>query len=128
MDDDYYPMPAFVHLQVADLDRATRYYAAALGFRVVVSMPSPAASPRLVQLRRSRYQDRLLRHTARPRASGAAAGEGVQVYVHVEDERDALAVLVKRVRGVGGVVAEGLIETPWNTREVRVRAGHGGNR
>src|SRR5438132_972220 len=65
--EDIYPMPAFAQLQVADLDRATRWYTNILGFRVIFAMPGHDGSPQLIHLRRSRYQDLLLVRPRQPR-------------------------------------------------------------
>jgi len=121
MEEEYYPMPAFAQLQVADLDRAARWYTEALGFRAIFTMPGPDGSPLLVHLRRSRYQDLLLLHAARPREFGVSADEGVQLGFQFEGDWEAFAALADRARGIGGATVEGPIETPWNTREVRVR-------
>jgi len=118
--EDIYPMPAFAQLQVADLDRATRWYTNILGFRVIFAMPGPDGSPQLIHLRRSRYQDLLLVRSRQPREPGIPAGVGVALYVQFEDDWDALATLAERARQTEGCVVEGPIDTPWNTREVKL--------
>lgn len=114
-------MPAFVQLQVANLDQATCWYAEALGFRAIFTMPGPDGSPLLVHLRRSRYQDLLLLRAARSRESAVPAGEGVRLYFQFEGGWEAFAALADRARGIGDATVEGPVETPWNTREVRAQ-------
>ena len=59
--EDFYPMPAFITLAVSDVIEVGRWYKEALGFRSVYDGPTgPDGKPRLVHLRRARYQDLLL--------------------------------------------------------------------
>ena len=81
MEEKYYPMPAFVQLQVADLDRAAHWYAEALEFRAIFTMPGPDGNPILIHLRRSRYQDILLVRAARgPQAARDASAPPARGY------------------------------------------------
>lgn len=125
VEEEYYPMPAFAQLQVADLDRAAHWYAEALEFRAIFTMPGPDGNPILIHLRRSRYQDLLLVRAARgpqaERDAGAPAGAGVRLYFQFEGDWDAFDALAERARRAGEGAVEGPIDTPWNTREVRAR-------
>ena len=42
--EEFYPMPAFAQLQVADLDRATQWYTEVLGFRNIFTIPGPGGA------------------------------------------------------------------------------------
>jgi catechol 2,3-dioxygenase-like lactoylglutathione lyase family enzyme len=116
--EEYYPMPAFAQLQVADLDQATRWYTDVLGFRSIFTMPGPGGAPLLAHLRRSRYQDLLLVRARKPRAPGVPVGVGVALYFQFEESFEALDALAERARQAGGTV-EGPANTPWNTREAQ---------
>ena len=56
--EDFYPMPMFINLEVADLPASVDWYQRALGFRVVFE--GPPGGPSMAHLRRDRYQDLLL--------------------------------------------------------------------
>jgi len=66
--EDFYPMPMFINLEVADLPASVDWYQRALGFRVVFE--GPPGEPPMAHLRRDRYQDLLL---------FPAPGEGVPI-------------------------------------------------
>jgi uncharacterized glyoxalase superfamily protein PhnB len=117
--EEYYPMPAFAQLQVADLDQATRWYIDVLGFRSIFTMPGPGGAPLLAHLRRSRYQDLLLVRARMPRAPGVPAGVGVALYFQFEESFEALDALAERARQAAGGSVEGPANTPWNTREAQ---------
>ncbi len=112
--EDFYPMPMFVNLQVADILQSSAWYQRALGFRVVFEMPS--GEPILVHLRRSRYQDILLF----PGGSGdpQQAGNGVIIQFQADDEP--VKDIAVRARSAGAREVHGPIERPWNVREVTV--------
>jgi catechol 2,3-dioxygenase-like lactoylglutathione lyase family enzyme len=108
---DIYGMPAFVTFVVADLARTVDWYTNGLDFIELFSMPGPDG-PRLVHLRRWRYQDILVRP-----GSGAGGGPGggrFSVMAGIE-ELDALAA---RAAAHGGGSVNGPFDTPWNTRDV----------
>lgn len=116
--EEFYPMPAFAQLQVADLDQSTRWYTETLGFRTIFTMPGPGGAPLLVHLRRSRYQDVLLVRARQAREPGIATGVGVLLYFQFEESFEALDTLAERARQAGSIV-DGPANTPWNTREVQ---------
>ena len=57
---DIYPMPAFLTLLVADVDRTVDWYVNGLDFVVLFTLPGPGGSTTLVDLRRWRHQDILV--------------------------------------------------------------------
>jgi catechol 2,3-dioxygenase-like lactoylglutathione lyase family enzyme len=109
---DVYPMPAFVSLEVADLSRTVDWYVDGLDFVELFRMPGPGGRPALVHLRRWRYQDILVREgTPTP-----GAGWTLSVSALADD----LPALAERARSHGGGGVEGPVDTPWNSRDLRV--------
>lgn len=103
---EVYPMPMFVTLPAEDPQQLADWYVAALGFGVMFAGP-------VIHLRRQKYQDILI-------VRGAASPGGPTISIMADGEVDTLA---ERVRGVpvsGRVVVEGPVDTPWNTRDLRV--------
>ena len=122
---DIYPMPMFVTLAVADVAALASWYQQTLGFAVVFEAPGAGGQPSLVHLRRRKYQDVLIT----PLAPGAAAAEApstVSVSFSADGEVDALAERARTVAAVGQSTIVGPLDTPWNTRDLRVTdpAGH----
>ncbi|GIP40506.1 glyoxalase [Paenibacillus sp. J31TS4] len=106
---DFYPMPMFVKLEVADLARATAWYEEALGFRSVYAMEGMA------HVRGARYQDLMLL------AGGAPDGpRGRGMTINFAAEPEALDALARRA-SLAGEDVEGPILRPWNARELVVR-------
>jgi uncharacterized glyoxalase superfamily protein PhnB len=114
-------MPAFVSLACGDLAATVAFFTDALEFGVMFSGPEVNGMPVLVHLRRSRYQDVLVRRGP----TGTPATSLVVTFAATDaDEVDALEA---RVRSTGGTVVSPAADTPWNTREVTV-ADPEGNR
>jgi len=110
---DIYPMPAFVTLAVADVERTVDFYVGALDFVELFRMPGPdGGGPALVHLRRWRYQDILVRPGEADPGSGWA--------VSVAAVADELPGLVERARAHGHGEVSDPTDTPWNTRDVNV--------
>src|SRR5262245_9984394 len=109
---EVYPMPMFVTLAVAEPNQIAEWYVSALGFGVMFQGP-------VVHLRRQKYQDVLL-------VPGAGQPGGPTVSFSADGEIDALAARARAVAPIGSVKIEGPIDTPWNTRDLRVTdpAGH----
>jgi uncharacterized glyoxalase superfamily protein PhnB len=107
---DIYPMPAFVTLIVADVERAVDWYTNGLDFVSLFTMPGPDGKPALVHLRRWRYQDILVRPGNDPPAGGWT--------ISIMANADQLDTLVERATAHGGGTVEGPADTPWNTRDV----------
>jgi len=114
---DIYPMPAFLTLVVADVDRTVDWYVNGLDFVVLFTLPGPDGSTALVHLRRWRYQD-ILVVPGRPHSGGTDQPPGGWTFsvLAVAEQLDALA---ERARAHGGGSVEGPLDTPWNSRDVR---------
>lgn len=109
---DIYPMPAFATLEVADLQRTVDWYVTALDFVELFRMLGAAGKPSLAHLRRWRYQDILVR----PGEAGPGAGVVLSFAALAED----LPALAERARAHGGGVVDGPVDTPWNSRDLRL--------
>lgn len=112
-----YPMPLFAVLETGDVQALTQWYRAALGFAVLFTA-APTGAPLLVHLRRRKYQDLLVR----PCPPGApAAGSGAwSLWLDAGEDVDALAQRAAAVPATGQVSIEAPVDTPWNTRQLRV--------
>jgi hypothetical protein len=113
---EIYPMPFFVTLVVHEPDVVAAWYESALGFRTMLSTP-------IVHLRRRKYQDLLL---VPPQPGAAPTIGGPALTFGADGDVDALAARVRSVDPMGLSAVDGPVETPWNTRELRVSdpAGH----
>jgi catechol 2,3-dioxygenase-like lactoylglutathione lyase family enzyme len=107
---DIYPMPAFVTLVVADVDRTVDWYVNGLDFIALFTMPGPDGKLGLVHLRRWRYQDILVRPGDDPPAGGWT--------ISISALAEQLDGLVERAKAHGGGTVDGPTDTPWNTRDV----------
>ncbi len=119
---EVYPMPMFATLSVADIAAVERWYQDALGFKTMFAGPSIGGKPSMVHLRRNRYQDLLI---VAARATGASSPTTLTLSFSC-DEVDTLASRARSVPAVGLSVVNDPIDTPWNTRDLRVTdpAGH----
>ena len=122
---EIYPMPAFATISVADVAGIAAWYERALGFTTVFRAPDAGGQPALVHLRRRKYQDLLLT----PALAGAPvtdAPSSLTLSFGADGEVDALAEQARSVDPLGRSSIVGPIDTPWNTRDLRVTdpAGH----
>jgi predicted enzyme related to lactoylglutathione lyase len=114
-----YAMPAFVSLASTDPVAMVGFFTQALDFGVMFSGPEVNGTPMLVHLRRSRYQDVLVR----PGPAGTPATSLVVTFAATDaTEVDGLEA---RVRAAGGTVVCPAADTPSNTRELTVAAPEG---
>ena len=113
-------MPMFVRLSVRDVAATAQWFADALGFRSVYSMPGTDGSQVMNHIRLGRYQDLMLVAQAQKR-NAATTGDGVVLYFTTNAGVERLA---QQARSAGTSV-EGPTETPWNTREVTFTAPDG---
>lgn len=112
---EIYPMPMFATLGSEDPPALAAWYERALGFSAMFAGP-------VLHLRRRKYQDLLI-------VAGAPAG-GVApspiLSFNADGEIDELAARAHAAPPQGRSSVEGPIDTPWNTRDLRVTdpAGH----
>jgi catechol 2,3-dioxygenase-like lactoylglutathione lyase family enzyme len=121
---EIYPMPMFATLAVADVAATVAWYEETLGFTTVFKAPVVGGQPALVHLRRRKYQDLLV--TPMPAAAAAEPPSTITVSFSADGEVDALAERARAAKPVGRSAIAGPIDTPWNTRDLRVTdpAGH----
>jgi len=119
---EIYPMPMFATFAVSDVTAITNWYVQVLGFAVVFQAPAANGQPSLVHLRRKKYQDLLLV----PRATSQADGPSNMTLSFQTDDVDELAAQARARASLEPSSIEGPINTPWNTRDLRVTdpAGH----
>lgn len=120
---EVYPMPMFATLSVAEVAAVAKWYEEALGFRAMFQGPAVGGQPSLVHLRRAKYQDLLLVPIISNTANQAPASMTLSFQAEDIDE---LAIRARAAAGLGVSAIEGPIDTPWNTRDLRVTdpAGH----
>lgn len=114
MAEEFYPMPLFVKLFVADVSVSANWYRNALGFRSVYAAPGADGRQVINHLRLDPYQDLMLLGA---RMTGVPDVErGFVINLTYNHDMRALA---DRARASGAKV-EGPMETLWNTVEVTV--------
>jgi len=113
---EVYPMPMFVTMAVDDPAAVADWYVDALGFGIMFRGP-------VLHLRRRKYQDILLVQATPERP---ASGGGPAVSFDVDDDVAGLAERARAAAPRGRAAIEAPVDTPWNTRELRVidPAGH----
>lgn len=114
MTEEFYPMPSFVTLSVADVSASAAWYQSVLGFRVVFTMPGPAGVV-LAHLRLAKYADLLLVAARSPVPQ--PRGAGVQLNFTLTDR--SVDDLAAHARSRWDDI-EGPVTQPWNARELYV--------
>jgi catechol 2,3-dioxygenase-like lactoylglutathione lyase family enzyme len=115
--EEFYPMPAFASLEVADVSASAAWYREALGFRSVYEAPpGPDGQPTLIHLRRERYQDLLLS----PAPPGSLQSPGQGVVINFLPGAEPVAAIAEKAKAAGAPQVEGPVERPWNAREITV--------
>ncbi|UCE00998.1 MAG: VOC family protein [Chloroflexota bacterium] len=109
--EEFYPMPMFVNLKVADIERSIKWYQEALGFRQVFRNTG------MVHLRRERFQDLLLF----PSVERTSIEPGNGMVIQFQAGKSSVAEIAHRVRQQDSAKLEGPLEQPWNVREVTIQ-------
>jgi uncharacterized glyoxalase superfamily protein PhnB len=113
---EIYPMPMFAKLAVADVDKTAAWYENALGFTTVFRALSNGEQTSLVHLRRRKYQDVLL---VSARSTGTPSSNLVLNF-NADGEVDEIAARARGVASFGASSVEEPVNTPWNTRDLKV--------
>ncbi len=111
-----YPMPFFISLNVSDVAASTAWYRDVLGFVVMFAMPP--AQPMMSHIRWIKFADLLL-YAATGQLT--AAGTGVKLNFQVWPEDIAIDELAAQMQAKGAEIGEGPLDRPWNTRDFTVR-------
>jgi uncharacterized glyoxalase superfamily protein PhnB len=114
---EVYPMPLFATLETADVDALARWYEMTLGFAAMFTLQDGGQTV-LVHLRRRKYQDILVRR-AGPGNAPADPG-GWTLCLQAGEDVDPLAARAAAVPALGQACIGSPVDTPWNTREMRV--------
>ena len=109
----FYPMPMFVRLTVADVDATKEWFHNVLEFESVFDIPHTMA-----HLRGRRYQDVLIVKGDVPKQ----AGQGVTLSF---TWNAAVDEIVPRLKAAGGKVVDGPVDRPWNARELVIEDPNG---
>jgi uncharacterized glyoxalase superfamily protein PhnB len=109
---EFYPMPSFPLLAVANLAKSSLWYQDVLGFAHVFTMPGPGGNPALVHLRWLKYADLLLR--AGPSIE-SMKGIGITLNFAMMDR--SLDALAARARESGAHFIQEPGDRPWNARD-----------
>jgi catechol 2,3-dioxygenase-like lactoylglutathione lyase family enzyme len=112
--EDFYPMPMFINLEVADLSSSAEWYQQALGFRIVYS--GPPGAPALIHLRRDRYQDILLV----PSQEVRPLQPGIGIVIQIQAGSVGVEEIARQSKVAGTVHMGGPVERPWNVRDVTI--------
>lgn len=115
--EEIYPMPSFANVNVADLERSSRWYQK-VGFRHVFTMPGPGGGPGLVHLRWRKYADLLL--TSRAGAPGPR-GVGIVLTFSCYDHAYSVDDVAERAKAAGGKILAPPAQMPWNARECTIQ-------
>jgi predicted lactoylglutathione lyase len=113
--EDFYPMPMFINLEVADLASSAEWYRKALGFRIVYS--GPPGAPALIHLRRERYQDILLV----PSQEAGTFQPGKGIIIQFQAGSVGVEGIARQAKSAGIVNVEEPVERPWNVRDVTIQ-------
>jgi len=114
---EIYPMPMFATLAVDDVSAVAAWYCEALGFATMFAGPPVGDQPSIVHLRRDKYQDVLL---VPSRSREAASPPASLTLSFSADEVDGLADRARTVPPIGASAVVGPVDTPWNSRDLRV--------
>ncbi|NJN39031.1 MAG: VOC family protein [Acaryochloridaceae cyanobacterium CSU_3_4] len=117
--EEFYPMPLFVRVLVGDVAVAAQWYAEALGFRSVYTLPAADGTQLMNHIRLERYQDLIL--MSQPSDSLMLHDHGLVINFSYSGNLQALAERASAT----GVTVTGPIPTTYNTYEVTIIDPHG---
>ena len=115
---EFYPMPMFPTLAVADIGVSASWYTEKVGFVRVFAIPGTGGEIALEHLRWSRYADLLLVPEAN--ASRTSHRRGVGVTLSFLAQAETIDDMAARLEANGVQIDEGPVDRPWNTRDIVV--------
>jgi catechol 2,3-dioxygenase-like lactoylglutathione lyase family enzyme len=121
MTEEIYPMPSFPTLNVADLERSSKFYQETLGFKHVFTMPGRDGKPALVHLRWLKYADLLLALPRDGKEVPEPRGAGVSLSFQMLERFDgSVDTLAEQAKAGGANIVSGPLDQPWNVRELTI--------
>ena len=115
---EFYPMPMFPTLSVADIGVSASWYTEKVGFARVFTIPGTGGEVALEHLRWSKYADLLLVPETNAPYPTQAKGKGLTLSFLAQTESiDDMAV---RLEANEVEITEGPVNRPWNTRDIVV--------
>jgi uncharacterized glyoxalase superfamily protein PhnB len=118
--EEFYPMPLFVRMLVSDVATAAHWYAEALGFRSVYTLPAADGTQLMNHIRLERYQDLML--VSQP-SDSLAVNDSNGLVINFSYSGDLQALAERAI--ATGVTVTGPIPTTYNTYEVTIIDPHG---
>ena len=115
---EFYPMPMFPTLSVADIGASASWYTEKVGFARVFAIPGTGGEVALEHLRWSKYADLLLVPEANSSYPTQAKGAGISLSFLVQTET--IDDMADRMEASGVEIEEGPVNRPWNTRDIVV--------
>lgn len=115
---EFYPMPMFPTLSVADIGASASWYTEKVGFARVFAIPGTGDDVALEHLRWSKYADLLLVPEANAPYPAQAKGTGISLCFLVQAE--SIDHMAARLDASGVEITEGPVNRPWNTRDIVV--------
>ena len=114
----FYSMPMFPTLSVADIGASGSWYTEKVGFARVFAIPGTGGEVALEHLRWSKYADLLLVPEANSSYPTQAKGAGITLSFLVQTET--IDDMAARMEASGVEIEEGPVNRPWNTRDIVV--------
>ena len=115
---EFYPMPMFPTLSVADIGASASWYTEKVGFARVFAIPGTGGEVALEHLRWSKYADLLLVPEANAPYPTRAKGAGISLSFLVRTET--IDDMAARMEASGVEIEEGPVNRPWNARDIVV--------
>ena len=115
---EFYPMPMFPTLSVADIGASASWYTKKVGFARVFAIPGTGGEVALEHLRWSKYADLLLVPEASAPYPTQAKGTGISLSFFAQTET--IDDMAARMEVSGVEIEEGPVDRPWNTRDIVV--------
>ncbi|HEY9634787.1 MAG TPA: VOC family protein [Coleofasciculaceae cyanobacterium] len=116
MPPEFYPMPSFPTLAVADLTVSSRWYQEVLGFHFIFAMPENNRQTSLVHLRWANYADLLLV----PDRTAETKPKGIGITLTFAMFEGDIADFAQQIKMKGANIVGNPITRPWNVRELTV--------
>ena len=115
---EFYPMPMFPTLSVADIGASASWYTEKVGFARVFAIPGTGGEVALEHLRWSKYADLLLVPEANAPYPTQVKDTGISLSFLVRTET--IDDMAARMEASGVEIEEGPVDRPWNTRDIVV--------